>query len=225
MASERLDRIMEIISMSLQPLLKGTVLYTIPISLLSFALGLVFALAIALAGLSANPYARVPARVYVWIIRCTPILVQLFLIFYGLPSLGILLSPFASIVISLTISEAAYSSEIMRAAILSIPRGQWRAGYALGMSPSQNLVRVILPQAFRICVPSFGNQFITLFKTSSLAALVTIPDLFGAAKLIAASTFEPMLLYLIAGTYYLVLCSALTIWQSRLERRLGAYQT
>ncbi|WP_246028066.1 amino acid ABC transporter permease [Paenibacillus xylaniclasticus] len=211
--------------MSLMPLLKGTVLYTIPISLLSFALGLVCALIIALAGISANPFIRVPSRVYVWIIRCTPILVQLFLIFYGLPSLGILLSPFASIVISLTISEAAYSSEIMRAAILSIPRGQWRAGYALGMSRTQNLIRVVLPQSFRICVPSFGNQFITLFKTSSLAALVTIPDLFGAAKLIAASTFEPMLLYLIAGTYYLILCSALTIWQSRLEKRVGVYQT
>ncbi|MDG0794061.1 amino acid ABC transporter permease [Cohnella ginsengisoli] len=225
MAQERFDRILEIISMSLMPLLKGTILYTIPISLLSFALGLLAALFIALAGLSAKPYVRLPARVYVWIIRCTPILVQLFIIFYGLPGMGILLSPFASIVISLTISEAAYSSEIMRAAILSIPGGQWKAGYALGMSRSQNLVRVILPQSVRICIPSFGNQFITLIKTSSLAALVTLPDLFGAAKLIAASTFEPMLLYLIAGAYYLVLCSVLTIWQTRLEKRLGGYQT
>jgi len=225
MGPERLERVLEIISMSLWPLLKGTILYTIPISLLSYALGLIFALGVALAGISANPYLRIPSRVYVWIIRCTPILVQLFIIFYGLPSVGILLSPFASIVIALTISEAAYSSEIMRAAILSIPNGQWRAGYALGMTKSQNLIRIILPQSIRICIPSLGNQFITLFKTSSLAALVTLPDLFGAAKLIAASTFEPMLLYLIAGTYYLILCTALTIWQSRLERRFGAYQT
>lgn len=225
MSQDRIERILEIISDSLLPLLKGTVLYTVPISLLSFAFGLIFAMFVALASLSSKSYLRMPARAYVWIIRCTPVLVQLFLIFYGLPGFGILLSPFLSVVISLTVSEAAYSSEIIRASIQSIPAGQWKAGYSLGMSRSQNFVRVILPQAVRICIPSFGNQFITLFKTSSLAALVTIPDLFGAAKLIAASTFEPMLLYLLAGTYYLVLCSLLTLGQGRLEKRLGRYRT
>ena len=225
MSQERLDRVLEIVFDSLLPLWKGTIVYTIPISVLSFALGLFFALFVALAGLSPNRLWRAPARGYVWIIRCTPALVQLFIIFYGLPSFGILLSPFLSVVISLTASEAAYSSEIMRASIQSIPAGQWKAGYSLGMSRSQTLFRVILPQAIRVCVPSFGNQFIALFKTSSLAALVTIPDLFGVAKLIAASTFEPMLLYMLAGAYYLTLCSALSIWQSRLEKKLGRYRT
>ncbi|WP_223285605.1 MULTISPECIES: amino acid ABC transporter permease [unclassified Paenibacillus] len=219
MTEDRLQRVMEIISDSLVPLLRGTLNYTIPLSLISFFLGLILALLVALASLSPNRFLSKLARSYVWIIRCTPILVQLFIIFYGLPHYGILLSPFVSVLISLTLSEGAYTSEIIRASILSLPEGQWRAGYALGMSRRQVLVKVILPQALRVCIPPFGNQFITLVKTTSLAALVTLPDLFGAAKLIAASTFEPMLLYLLAGVYYLVICSLLTVGQSRLERR------
>lgn len=225
MSSDRLHRILDIITDSLLPLLKGTLLFTIPISILSFVLGISLAFIVALMSLSSQGWLRVPARAYVWMIRCTPVLVQLFIIFYGLPSFGIVLNPFISVVISLTLSEAAYSSEIIRAAIRSIPAGQWKAGYALGMTPYQNYRNVILPQAVRICVPSLGNQFITLFKTSALAALVTIPDLFGAARLIAASTFEPMLLYLLAGAYYFVICSLLTIGQGRLEQRLGRYRT
>ncbi|KRE36538.1 amino acid ABC transporter permease [Paenibacillus sp. Soil724D2] len=219
MTLDRLDRILEIISFSILPMFKGTIYFTIPLSIVSFALGLFFAFFVAFASLSTKSYLHKPARIYVWIIRCTPVLVQLFIIFYGLPSIGIILSPFLSVVISLTISEAAYTSEIIRASIQSIPTGQWRAGYALGMSRSQTLTKVILPQSIRVCIPSFGNQFISLFKTSSLAALVTIPDLFGAARLIASSTFEPMLLYLIAGSFYLVLCSLLTIGQSRMEKK------
>ena len=225
MTLDRFDRIMEIIGTSILPLLKGTIYYTVPLSIFSFVLGLFFAFFVALASMSTKLYLRQPARFYVWMIRSTPILVQLFIIFYGLPNVGIVLSPFISVVISLTFSEAAYSSEVIRAAIQSIPSGQWKAGYALGMTRFQTLQKVILPQSFRICIPTFGNQFITLFKSSSLAALVTIPDLFGAARLIASSTYEPMLLYMITGFFYLVLCSILALGQSRMETKFGHVKT
>ncbi|MNK61711.1 L-cystine transport system permease protein TcyB [compost metagenome] len=219
MTMDRFERILEIISLSAWPLLKSTIMYTIPLSVFSFVLGLIFAFFVALASLSTKFYLLKPARLYVWIIRCTPVLVQLFIVFYGLPNVGIILSPFVSVVIALTISEAAYLSEILRAAIESIPSGQWRAGFALGMSRLQTLRTVVLPQAVRICIPSFGNQFIALFKTSSLAALVTIPDLFGAARLIASATYEPLLLYMIAGFFYLVLCTFLSFGQSHIEKK------
>lgn len=223
MSQERAERLWDIFLHSLWPLLQGMQKYTIPLSLVSFSLALIFALLIALAGLSPRPYLRLPSRFYVWIVRGTPILVQLFIIFYGLPSIGIVLPAFPTVVIALTVAEAAYCSEIMRSTIKSLPQGQWKAGYSLGMSPFQVLRRVILPQAARISIPPLGNQFINLFKTSSLAALVTLPDLFGVAKQIAASTFEPMLLYIVAAGYYLLICSALTIGQNRLEKKFGNY--
>lgn len=223
MSQERAERLWDVFLHSLWPLLQGMLKYTIPLSILSFALALIFALLLALAGLSPKAWLRLPARFYIWIVRGTPILVQLFIIFYGLPSFGIVLPAFPTVVIALTISEAAYSSEIMRSAIKSLPQGQWKAGYALGMTPYQVLRRVVLPQAARISVPPLGSQFISLFKTSSLAALVTIPDLFGVAKQIAATTFEPMLLYIIAAGYYLAICSVLTLVQHRLERKFGKY--
>ncbi|OXM88352.1 amino acid ABC transporter permease [Paenibacillus rigui] len=218
MSLDRIERMLEIISFSWLPLLKGAVYYTIPLAIVSFLLGISFAFFVALASLSSNRVIYTASRSYIWAIRCTPVLVQLFIIFYGLPNLGIVLDPFVSVMISLTVSEAAYCSEIIRASIQSVAAGQWKASYALGMSYGQTLRKVILPQAIRVCIPSFGNQFISLFKTTSLAALVTIPDLFGAARLIAASTFEPMLLYLVAGAYYLILCSLLNIAQSRIEK-------
>jgi cystine transport system permease protein len=223
MSQERAERLWDVFLHSLWPLLQGMLKYTIPLSILSFGLSLIFALLIALAGLSHLPYLRMPSRFYVWIIRGTPILVQLFIIFYGLPSFGIILPAFPTVVIALTVSEAAYCSEIMRSTIKSLPQGQWKAGYSLGMTPFQVLRRVILPQAARISIPPLGSQFISLFKTSSLAALVTLPDLFGVAKQIAASTFEPMLLYIVAAGYYLAICSVLTIFQHRLENKFGKY--
>lgn len=147
------DRQIEILIDSLLPLLKAGVVFTIPLALVSFILGLILAIATALARLSSIKVLRLVARFYVWIIRGTPLLVQLFIIFYGLPYVGIILDPFIAAVIGFTLSVGAYGSEIVRASIQSIPKGQWEASYSVGMTRWQALRRVILPQAARVSIP------------------------------------------------------------------------
>ncbi|RUS48537.1 amino acid ABC transporter permease [Cohnella sp. AR92] len=224
MNPDRAARLWEIFLHSLWPMLQGTLRYTLPLTIVSFALALPVALAVALAARSRRRTLRYPARFYVWIIRGTPVLVQLYLIFYGLPNVGIVLPAFPTVVLAFTIAEGAYGSEIVRSAIDSVPRGQWRAGYSLGMTGWQAFRRIVMPQAVRVSLPPLGNQFIGLLKTSSLAALVTLQDLFGVAKQIAATTFEPMLLYVSAGLYYLAISTVLAYGQRVLERRFRRYE-
>ncbi len=163
------------------------------------------------------------ARFYVWVFRGTPLLVQLFVIFYGLPSAGIYLNAFPAALIGFTLNVGAYSSEIIRAVIASVPKGQWEAAYSIGMSWRQALTRTILPQAARIAVPPLSNTFIALVKDTSLAAAITVPELFQAAQRIVAVTYEPLILYIEAALIYLVLSSVLSALQVRLEKRLGRY--
>jgi cystine transport system permease protein len=223
MTDERWLRMMEIVLNSLWPVLRGALLYTIPITVLSFAIGLILALLVALSILSSKPYLHYPARFYVWLIRGTPLLVLLFILFYGLPSVGIYLPAYLTAIIAFSMNGAAYKGEIIRSALTSIPQGQWRAGYSIGMNYLQVLKRIILPQATRVSLPPLGNSFIDLFKATSLVALITIADLFGVAKQIAASTFEPMLLYLVAAVFYLFFCSFLSAIQNRFEKKFGNY--
>ncbi|MGN6550422.1 MAG: amino acid ABC transporter permease, partial [Pararhizobium sp.] len=163
------------------------------------------------------------AWLYVWIFRGTPLLVQLFVIFYGLPSAGILIDAFPAAVIGFTLNVGAYTSEIVRAAIGAIPKGQWEAAYATGMTPSQAMRRTILPQAARVAVPPLANSFIALVKDTSLAAAITVPELFQAAQRIVAVTYEPLILYIEAALIYLVMCTVLGAFQQRLEKRFGQY--
>ena len=163
------------------------------------------------------------ARFYIWIIRGTPLLVQLFVIFYGLPSLGIVLSPFVSGVLGLSLCQGAYNSEIVRAAILSVPSGQWEAAKALGMTRAQTYMRIVIPQAARTAVPSLGNQFIGLTKDTSLAGMLTIPELLQTGQQITAVVYEPLALYLEVAFVYLLMNSALTVLQSKLEKRLSKH--
>lgn len=163
------------------------------------------------------------ARFYVWIFRGTPLLVQLFVIFYGLPSAGIYLDAFPAAVIGFTLSVGAYSSEIIRAVISAVPKGQWEAAYSIGMSWRQALARTILPQAARTAVPPLSNSFISLVKDTSLAAAITVPELFQSAQRIVATTYEPLILYIEAALIYLVMSSVLSALQVRLERRFGRY--
>lgn len=223
MTNERLQHMLDAAQQSIGPILHGTLLYTIPISLISFAIGLVLAILVALANLSDYSLFNKPARFFVWIIRGTPILVQMFIVFYGLPNIGVVVEPFPTAILIFSLNEAAYNSEILRAAILSIPKGQWRAGESIGMSYAQVLRRIILPQAARVSVPPLGNAFIGLFKSTSLVTLITIADLFGAAKLVAASTFEPMKVYVIAALFYLFFCSLLSLGQTQLEKKFGKH--
>ncbi|WP_427016521.1 amino acid ABC transporter permease [Pseudarthrobacter sp. P1] len=208
---------------SLGPMLLEAVRGTIPLTLISFALGLLMALLIALMRISGNRILAAVARVYVSIIRGTPLLVQLFVIFYGLPSLGIKLDPWPSAVIAFSLNVGGYAAEIIRAAILSVPRGQWEAGHTIGMSRGQTLLRIILPQAARVSVPPLSNTFISLVKDTSLASLILVTELFRAAQQVAAFSQEFMLLYLEAALIYWVICLGLSTLQSMLEKRLDRY--
>jgi len=212
---------LDLMLQSLGPLLWAALIFTVPLTLLSFVLGLTLGFFTALARLYGPAPLVALARFYVWIIRGTPLLVQLFVIFYGLPSAGILLDAFPAALIGFTINVGAYSSEIIRAVIASIPKGQWEASYSIGMSWSQALRRTVLPQAARIAVPPLSNTFISLVKDTSLAAAITVPELFQQAQRIVAVTYEPLIIYIEAALIYLALSSVLSVLQDRLERRFA----
>ncbi|HEY8575399.1 MAG TPA: amino acid ABC transporter permease [Devosia sp.] len=208
---------------SLPSLLWACLLFTIPLTLLSFILGLSLGFVAALVRLFAPwPLAAV-VRFYVWIIRGTPLLVQLFLIFYGLPSVGIVLDAFPAALIGFTLNVGAYTSEIVRAVLLSVPKGQWEAAYSIGMTWGQALRRTILPQATRIAVPPLSNTFISLVKDTSLAAAITVPELFRAGQRIVATSYEPLILYVEVALIYLVVSSILSSLQAHVERRFSRY--
>ncbi|AGB72980.1 MULTISPECIES: amino acid ABC transporter permease [Rhizobium] len=206
---------------SLGTLLWAGLVFTIPLTLITFVLGLLLGLLTAVVRLFAPaPFVAI-ARFYVWVIRGTPLLVQLFVIFYGLPSLGILLDAFPAAIIGFTLSVGAYTSEIIRAVISSVPKGQWEAAYSIGMNWRQAMSRTILPQAARVAVPPLSNTFISLVKDTSLAAAITVPELFQAAQRIVATTYEPLILYIEAAIIYLVLSTFLSTLQGYLERRFA----
>ncbi|MCW2241584.1 amino acid ABC transporter permease [Azospirillum canadense] len=208
---------------SLASLLWAALIFTVPLTLASFALGLTVGLAAAIIRLFGPAPLAAAVRFYVWIIRGTPLLVQLFLIFYGLPSAGIVLDAFPAALIGFTLNVGAYTSEIIRAVISSVPKGQWEAAYSIGMSWTQAMRRTILPQAARTAVPPLSNSFISLVKDTSLAAAITVPELFQAAQRIVATTYEPLILYVEVALIYLALSSVLSALQVRLEQRLGRY--
>ncbi len=213
----------ELVRTSLWPIVRGAVLGTIPLTLASFALGLAIALVVALMRLSRVTVAAAVARAYVSVIRGTPLLVQLFVIFYGLPSVGLTISPWPSAIIAFSMNVGGYAAEVIRAAILSVPKGQWEAAHMVGMSRGLALRRIILPQAARVSVPPLSNTFISLVKDTSLASLILVTELFREAQQIAAPSGEFMVLYVEAAAVYWVICLFLSAGQSRLERRLDRY--
>ena len=208
---------------SFWPIVWGGLTGTIPLALASFAIGLVIALGIALMRLSGNRVVSGIARSYVSVIRGTPLLVQLFVIFYGLPSLGLVIDPWPSAIIAFSLNVGGYGAEIIRAAILSVPKGQWEAGYTIGMSRGTTLRRVILPQAARVSVPPLSNTFISLVKDTSLASLILVTELFRVSQQIAAFSQEFMLLYLEAALIYWLFCLVLSGGQGMIEKRLDRY--
>jgi len=208
---------------SLGPIVSGAVTGTIPLALASFALGLVIALIVALMRLSRVRAVAAAGRLYVSVIRGTPLLVQLFVIFYGLPSVGVVIAPWPSAIIAFSLNVGGYAAEVIRAAILSVPKGQWEAGHTIGMSRPLTLRRIILPQAARVSVPPLTNTFISLVKDTSLASLILVTELFRQAQEIAAFSQEFMVLYLEAAAVYWVVCLFLSAAQSATERRLDRY--
>ncbi|QLY80440.1 amino acid ABC transporter permease [Clostridium intestinale] len=217
------ERIVRIVKDSFFPLLVAGIKFTIPVAVISFALGLILALFIALMRISGAWLLEGIAKFYVWIIRGTPLLVQLFIIFYGLPKIGVILAPLPSAIIGFTMNMGAYNSEVIRAAIISIAKGQWEAAYSIGMTKRQALDRIILPQAARVSIPPLFNSFISLVKDTSLAASITLTEMFQVAQRITAATYEPLVLYCEAAFIYLMFCTVLTFIQGWIERRLDRY--
>ena len=215
------NRQIEILVNSFWPMLEAGIRFTIPLAIFSFIIGLILAVLTALARLSGVKILDFIARFYIWIIRGTPLIVQLAIIFYGLPTIGIELDPFPAALIGFSLSVGAYGSEIVRAAIQSIHKGQWEAAYSLGMTRGQALRRIILPQAARVSLPPLSNSFISLVKDTSLAGTVTYVELFRKSEEIVATTYEYLLVYSEAAVIYLVFTSILSFFQNKLEKRLG----
>ena len=220
----------EIIKPSLPQLLAAGFKYTIPLAIISFFFGLIIALVTALIRLSRQRGAfmilKWIASFYVWLFRSTPLLVQLFIVFFGLPYLrikgvlphGIKLEPFTAGIITFSLNTGAYASETIRAAISSVPTGQWEAGAAIGMTRLQILWRIILPQALRVALPPLSNSFISLVKDTSLAASITIMEMFAVSQQIAAENYQPLLMYTLVAMVYAVFTTVLSYFQGYLER-------
>ena len=193
---------------------------TIPLTAISFSLAMVIAIAVALVQFAHIRALRQIARFYVWVVRGTPLLVQLFVVFYGLPNVGILIDPFPAAVLVFSLNEGAYCSETVRAALESVPPGQMEAGQCVGMSYLQVMRRIILPQALRIAFPSLSNSLIAMVKDTSLAANITVTEMFMVTQRIVARTYEPLALYIEVGLIYLLFCTVLTKVQRLVEKRM-----
>jgi cystine transport system permease protein len=205
---------------SLWPIVRGAILGTIPLALSSFAIGLVIALGVALLRISKHKVLNSIGRVYVSIIRGTPLLVQLFIIFYGLPNIGVTIPPWPSAIVAFSLNVGGYAAEVIRAAILSVAKEQWEAAYTIGLGWTQSLRRIILPQALRVAVPPLSNTFISLVKDTSLAAVVLVTELLREAQKIAFSENKFLILYIEAAVVYWVICTILSFGQDKVERRL-----
>ena len=196
---------------------------TLPLTIISFALALVIALITALVQTAKIPVLRQLARFYVWVIRGTPVLVQLFVVFYGLPSLGVLIDPFPAAVACFAINEGAYCAETMRGALESVPQGQLEAGSCVGMTWWQIMRRIVLPQALRTAVPSLSNSLISMIKDTSLASNITVAELFMAGQRVAARTYIFLPIYCEVAVVYLLFCTIITKLQALVERQLNAH--
>lgn len=196
---------------------------TIPLTAAAFFFAMIIAAAAAM-----SQYAHVPVitqlcRFYIWVFRGTPLLVQLFLVFYGLAKVGLVLAPFPAAVLVFSINEGAYCAETVRGALESIPGGQLEAGRCLGLTWLQTVRSVILPQAMRAAFPALSNSLIAMIKDTSLVSNITMTEMFRATVQINASVYEPLLLYTEVALVYLLFSTVLTWLQRWGEKRLGAY--
>ncbi|ALX15369.1 ABC transporter permease [Burkholderia cepacia JBK9] len=215
---------LQLVIHTLPVMVKGAML-TLKFAVASMALGLVVGLVIAIMRIGSNRLAASLAQGYVSLMRGTPLLVQMFVVYYGLPDLGITLDPTTAGIFTLTLNAGAYLSESMRGAILGIGRGQWAAAHSLGLTHVQTLRYIVCPQALRLAVPSLGNTLISLIKDTSLVSVITVTELLRSTQEVIAATFQPLPLYLAAAAIYWVLSTLLTRLQGRVETRLALPST
>lgn len=217
------ERLIEILLDSFWKILLPGLTMTIPLTAIAFILALMIAVLAALVQYANVSVLKQIARFYIWIFRGTPLLVQLFVIFYGLPGVGILIEPFPAAVIVFALNEGAYCAETIRAALESVPVGQLEAGYCVGMSYMQIMRRIILPQAMRTAFPPLSNSLIAMVKDTSLAANITVTEMFMVTQRIVARTYEPLALYIEVGFIYLMFSTGLTLLQRLGEKKLNMY--
>ena len=198
---------------------------TIPLTAISFTFAMAIAVAAAMAQFARVPVVTQLCRFYIWIFRGTPLLVQLFVVFYGLPKVGVRIEPFPAAVIVFSLNEGAYCAETVRAALEAVPAGQLEAGLCTGLSYLQTMRRIVLPQAMRTAFPPLSNSLIAMVKDTSLAANITVVEMFRAAEQINARVYEPLALYIEVGMIYLLFSTALTWLQRVGERKLSAYES
>ena len=215
------QRLLDILLESFPRIFTQGLLMTIPLTVLSFALALMIAMICAMIQIANVKGLRQVVRFYIWLIRGTPLLVQLYLVYFGLPDLGIVLPAFPCAVLVFALNEGAYCAETMCAAIESVPKGQLEAGYCVGMSYFQTMRRIILPQAFRTAFPPLSNSLISMIKDTSLAANITVTEMFMTAQRVAGRTYEHLLLYAEVAVIYLIFCTVITRLQAFGEKRLS----
>lgn len=213
------ERLINILLNSFTKILIPGIKVTIPLTLLSFGVSLILGLALALFQVANLKGLKQFSYIYIWIFRGTPLLVQLFIIFFGMPSIGIMIDAFPAAVIAFGLNLAAYNAEVFRSAILAVPKGQSEAAAMIGLNYFQTMYKVVLPQSFKIAFPSLFNNLISLLKDTSLASSITVVELFTSAQQIAARTYEPFALYCEAALIYLIFSTLLTYLQGYLENR------
>lgn len=218
------ERLFGILIDSFPKILMPGLTVTIPLTAIAFTFAMAIAVAAAMAQFARVPVATQLCRFYIWIFRGTPLLVQLFVVFYGLPDLGIRMDPFPAAVLVFSLNEGAYCAETVRAALEAVPEGQMEAGYCAGMSYMQTMRRIILPQAMRTAFPPLSNSLIAMVKDTSLAANITVVEMFRASEQINARVYEPLALYIEVGLIYLLFSTVLTWLQRAGEKKLGAYE-
>ncbi len=212
---------LELFELALPVMLKGA-LYTLMFALVSMVLGLILGFSVALVRVARLPVLSQIAAVYVSAMRGTPLLVQIFVIYYGLPGIGIEFDPVSAGILALTLNVSAYLSESMRGAMSGVSQGQWQAAQSLGFTWWQSMRYIIAPQALRLAVPSLSNSLISLIKDTSLVSVITVTELMLATKEVIAQTFQPLPLYLAAAGIYWVLSASFERVQKRVEARLEA---
>lgn len=213
------ERQIEIIGRTFWPMLQKGILYSVPLAIVSFVIGIVLAVMTALLIINKVPVLKQIAGIYIWVFRGTPLLVQLFIVYWGICNpLGI--DKWIASIVAFSLNVGAYSAETIRAAILSIPKGQWEAGYAIGMNYRQVFFKVIIPQAAKVSVPPLFNSFISLVKDTSLASTIMISEMFRKAQEFASSNFEYLLIYSEVAVIYLMFCTVLNGLQKLIEVKL-----
>lgn len=203
------------------PFILGGVVTTVWLTLAAIAGGLVLGCCLALARLSKSRWLYVPAHFYIWLFRGTPLMVQLIIIYTGLPQMGMKFSVIESALLGLILNEAAYLAEIVRGGIQSIPVGQTNAARAMGFTGAQTLRFIVFPQAMRLIVPTLGNSINGLLKTTSVTSVISMEELLRRTQVLIQERFMVLELFLVAAIYYLLLTSAWDFVQRRIERHYG----